>query len=127
MSYAGPSTRAVRPSGTDPDGGGLPRPITPGSRSAAWPDPSRPSSRTTVVFAAGVVVGLAVGAGFALLFAPESGAYTRRALVRRGRRVTARGRDAWDDLRDELRDAVRARKRAWRRRRAASKDGQVAE
>jgi len=64
------------------------------------------------------VVGVAVGAGIALLFAPDSGAQTRRALIRRGRRVTLRGRDAWDDLRNEFRSALRDRMRARRRRRA---------
>jgi gas vesicle protein len=58
-----------------------------------------------------------MGAGLALLFAPQSGEDTRhdiavggRRLARRGRRLAHRGRDAWDDLRDELHDA-------WRRKR----------
>jgi len=118
MSYAGPSTRAVRPPDIGSSEGDAPRPVPRETRRQEWPDASRSTSRSTAIFAAGVVLGLAVGAGAALLFAPESGAYTRRALARRGKRVTLRGRDAWDDLRDEFRSAIRDRKRAWRRRRA---------
>jgi gas vesicle protein len=59
-----------------------------------------------------MVVGIALGAGIALLFAPQAGYDTRRALVRRGARLGSRGRDAWDDLRHELRRAVRRRRRA---------------
>jgi gas vesicle protein len=57
------------------------------------------------------VLGLAVGAGLALLFAPQAGEDTRRSIVRRGRKLTDRGRDAWDDLRDELRRAAKRRRR----------------
>lgn len=120
MSYAGPTSRASRAPSLDSAASseaGTPQPRPPRTRPADWPSPSSRRNQTTV-FAAGVVLGLAIGAGVALLFAPESGAYTRRALVRRGRRVTLRGRDAWDDLRDELRTAVRNRKLAWRRRRS---------
>ena len=73
------------------------------------------------------MVGLALGAGVALLLAPDSGAHTRRALIRRGRRVTLRGRDAWDDLRNEFRSAIRERKRALRRRRAERQAAAAAE
>ena len=59
---------------------------------------------------------MAVGAGVALLLAPQTGADARRALARQGRRLSIRGRDAWDDLRDELRRAARQRLRARRRR-----------
>ena len=93
-----------------------------GSNARPADRPARLSSsdhRQTAIFAAGVVLGLAVGAGVALLFAPESGVEVRRSLARRGRRVRIRSRDAWDDLRDELRTAVRNRKRAWRRSRIA--------
>lgn len=120
MSYAGPTSRASRAPSLESDASpeaGSSHSRAPRARPAPWPSPASPRNQTTI-FAAGVVAGLVIGAGVALLFAPESGAYTRRALVRRGRRVTMRGRDAWDDLRDELRAAVRNRKRAWRRRRS---------
>jgi len=67
----------------------------------------------------GVAIGLVVGIGLALLFAPRPGADTRRQLRRGMRRVRRRGGDAWDDLRDELRRARRELKRMRRRARAA--------
>lgn len=73
------------------------------------------------VFAAGALLGVAVGAGAALLLAPQSGAQSRHDLARRGRRLKARTADAWDDLRDELQYAARRSRRklgrALRRRR----------
>jgi hypothetical protein len=128
MSYAGPTSRTSREPRIEPATGDSGRLKPSADRQQAWPTPASGSqARQTAIFAAGVVVGLAVGAGVALLFAPESGAYTRRALVRRGRRVTMRGRNAWDDLRDELRAAVRNRKRAWRRRRAERQEAAAGE
>ena len=59
------------------------------------------------IFAAGAVLGAAVGAGAALLFAPHSGARTRHNIARRGRHFRTRTADAWDDLRHELRYAAR--------------------
>ena len=82
------------------------------------------------VFATGVLVGLSVGAGVALLVAPQSGRETRRELVRRGRRIKRRSADAWDDLRDELRQAARRGRRSlgrsirrtWERRNRSEAD-----
>ena len=66
---------------------------------------------STATLAAGVVLGLAVGAGATLLLAPQSGPETRQDIVRRGRRLRRRlGRrshDVWEDLRYELRQAAR--------------------
>jgi hypothetical protein len=97
---------------------------------------SRPSSRPTsgladsevetdwqhvAIFAAGAMLGAALGAGAALLFAPQTGEEARHGLARRGRRLRASTADAWDDLRDELRFAARRGRRklgrALRRRR----------
>jgi gas vesicle protein len=50
------------------------------------------------------LVGLAVGAGVALLFAPQSGEDTRRDIVRRGRRAKLRARELAEDLRDKAED-----------------------
>src|SRR6185503_14871511 len=120
MSYAGPSSKTNR-SRTDASDEEEVRPRSAAAlRAANWPSRApNGQGRQATVFAAGLVVGLALGAGVALLFAPDSGAHMRRALIRRGRRVTLRGRDAWDDLRDEFRSAVRDRLRERRRRRAA--------
>lgn len=67
------------------------------------------------LFATGALIGAAIGAGTALLLAPQTGEETRRDLARQGRRLRARGADAWDDLRDELRWATqRGRRRIGR-------------
>jgi len=75
-----------------------------------------------LAFAAGIALGLTIGAGAALLFAPQTGTDTRRAIVRKGRRLSRRGSDAWDDLRDELSRAARRGRQAFRRRRQRSKE-----
>src|SRR3954454_1066524 len=59
------------------------------------------------IFTAGAVLGAIVGAGAALLLAPQSGARTRHKLARRGRPLRTRTADAWEDLRHELRYAAR--------------------
>lgn len=127
MSYAGPVSRAKRASAAasnrtaDPrNKGSKPRPIAPppASRAPSYSDDHRP----TFVFAAGILVGMAVGAGVALMFAPQPGSETRRALGRSSRRAAQRGHDVWDDLRDELSRAVRRRRRAFRARREAMND-----
>jgi len=66
------------------------------------------------VFAAGIAVGLAVGVGTALLFAPQSGEEVRYSIARRARRLSRRGGDAWEDLRRELRGATKRRMRSLR-------------
>jgi gas vesicle protein len=62
-----------------------------------------------------VAVGAAVGAGAALLLAPQSGEETRELIGRGRRRFGARAHDAWDDLRDELRWAAHRGARKLRR------------
>ena len=63
------------------------------------------------IFAAGALLGAALGAGAALLLAPQSGAETRHSLARSGRHLRARTATAWDDLRHELRYAARTSRR----------------
>ena len=77
-------------------------------------------SRPVGALAAGMAVGLLVGAGLALLYAPLGGRDARRALRRRVRRVGHRSQDAWLDLRDELRRAALKMRRASRRTRLAA-------
>lgn len=122
MSYAGPASRSKRAPDIAPTASATDRPRA---------GPTRPSARSmsndrgsAAVFAAGIAIGVVVGAGVALLLAPTSGVETRRALARRGRRVSRRGRDAWDDLRDELRQAVRNKRRAWRLKRQRARDAE---
>jgi hypothetical protein len=74
------------------------------------------SRRPLGAVAAGVAVGLLVGAGMALLLAPQTGSDARRSMVRRLRRARLRGADAWHELGFELRRARRRLKRARRSR-----------
>lgn len=67
------------------------------------------------IFGSGLALGLAVGAGVALLLAPRSGAESRQLLLRRSKRLGRQGHDAWDDLRDELRMAARRGGKSLRR------------
>jgi gas vesicle protein len=63
-------------------------------------------------FAAGVLIGALIGAGLALLFAPESGGKIRRRLGRRMRRWRERARNEIDDAsRLARRDLTRRRRR----------------
>lgn len=116
MSYAGPTPRRTRVPDVMSSRAEPPATVAVRSR----PSPSRLSvdgAPDAVIFAAGMAVGIALGAAGALLMAPQSGADTRRAIARRGRRLGMRGRDAWDDLGDELRRFAHRRRRAWQRRR----------
>lgn len=115
MSYAGNVSRTRgarsaqgvgpgRPALSTVAGGGAIRPADgEGESEIAW--------REVAIFGAGIALGLAMGAGSALLLAPESGEETRASLRRRGRRLGRRAHDAWDDLRDELRFATRRGRR----------------
>lgn len=68
------------------------------------------------IFATGALLGAAMGAGAALLFAPQSGARTRHDIARQGRQFGERTADAWEDLRHELRHAARRGRRKIARR-----------
>ena len=60
-------------------------------------------------FAAGMLIGALVGAGVALLFAPQAGEETRRYLRKRARRLQAAAEDRVHDLKDR---AQKVRRRA---------------
>ena len=64
------------------------------------------------ILSLGIIGGALVGAGLALLLAPQSGEETRDGLVRRARRFGTRADEGWDDLRDELRRLRRRSRRA---------------
>ena len=70
-------------------------------------------------FGAGILIGAMLGVGAALLYAPRSGAATRRAIRRRARFMGEDARDAWGDLGEELRDARRHALRALKQKRRA--------
>lgn len=119
MSYAGPTkTRADSAPPATPAGARKSPPRRTPSRAAA------PTGGTDwqrlALFGAGLAVGIALGAGVALLTAPQAGEETRAGLGRKARRTTRmlgrRSRDAWLDLRDELHGATQAISRRKARR-----------
>ncbi len=78
--------------------------------------------RGTGVFTLGAVAGALVGAGVALLLAPQSGIETREEIASRARRLRSRADDSWDDLRDELRRLRRRSRRVATRGRWKAED-----
>jgi hypothetical protein len=114
MSYAGPASRGKRADDTRLVA--LRASSDAVSASMARPRPPAPKRTSdhgrTAAFALGIAIGMTLGAGVALLVAPQSGADVRHTIARRGKRLRKRSRDAWDDLRDEFRNAVRRRRLA---------------
>lgn len=70
----------------------------------------------TVGFLAGMVIGAFVGAGVALLLAPERGDVTRRRIRSKLRDVSDDARDQIDDWRDGAERELRRRQRQLRKR-----------
>lgn len=64
------------------------------------------------ILSLGIIAGALVGAGVALLLAPQSGEETRERIADRARRLGSRADAGWDDLRDELRRLRRRSRRA---------------
>jgi gas vesicle protein len=82
---------------------------------------------STGAFVAGVVLGALLGAGVALMLAPDTGPHTRRKLGRRVRSFSDRAVEELDDATREKRrrlrrDVGRKRKRLERRFRDAISD-----
>jgi gas vesicle protein len=65
------------------------------------------------------LLGAAVGAGIALLFAPQSGEETRAQLRRGARKIKRRARDLAEDGREAVEDLAQRGKSAAREARAA--------
>lgn len=63
-------------------------------------------------FAVGVLLGALVGAGVALLFAPQSGEETRRLIRKKTKRLAAQAEDKIDDIRDGVKQIRRRAERA---------------
>ena len=68
------------------------------------------------LFGAGIALGALIGAGTALLLAPQSGAETRRSIALRARGMKYDAADAWDDLGEQLSLLRRAARRKVRRK-----------
>jgi hypothetical protein len=62
----------------------------------------RDGVRSTAIFGAGLAVGALLGAGAALLFAPQSGEDTRELLADRAQRLGGRMSERLDDVRGDL-------------------------
>ena len=122
MSYAGPprsrATRDTTPSNAAARPAARRAGVGPKPRDAGW--------QQVAVFGAGLALGIALGAGVAMLTAPQSGLETRtdirRTAGRAKRMLGRRSHDAWLDLRDELRGATMA----LRRRKARRADARAA-
>jgi len=72
--------------------------------------------RQAISFIAGVALGALIGAGVALLLAPQSGQRTRRHIVRAAEDLTEGARDTIGDAAEDARRAARqAAHRAERR------------
>lgn len=59
----------------------------------------------------GMIIGAVLGAGIALLVAPQAGWETRRSIARRASSM-GKGAGAWTRLGRELRKAARAKRKA---------------
>ncbi len=70
-----------------------------------------PDTRSAGMLGVGMIIGAVLGAGIALLVAPEAGWETRRKLGRRARTLTS-GDGAWTKLGRELRRAAQAKRKA---------------
>ncbi len=66
-------------------------------------------------FLAGLVLGAAIGAGVALLTAPQSGKRTRRQLKRAAVGVRDSATERWDDFAGDVRSVVKSGSRRLRR------------
>lgn len=69
-------------------------------------------------FTAGMVCGALIGAGVALLMAPQSGKRTRKRLGRAADDLRETATDRWDEIADDVRGKVEealtaAKKRSW--------------
>lgn len=65
----------------------------------------------TLSFMAGMVLGALVGAGVALLMAPERGSVTRRRLKKFVSRIRNDAKEQMDDWRDDVKAELKRRRR----------------
>lgn len=57
-------------------------------------------------FLSGLICGAAIGAGVALIMAPDSGRKTRKRIHRAAEDLRENATDRWEDISDEVRDKV---------------------
>jgi gas vesicle protein len=70
----------------------------------------------SMTFVAGFILGTVLGAGIALLAAPERGMRTRRRLRRVASELRESAGDQWDDLAEDVKDKVDEAVRGARKR-----------
>jgi gas vesicle protein len=66
----------------------------------------REENARIVTFLAGVALGAALGAGIALLVAPQSGKKTRRRIRRVAGNLKESAGDRWDEVAEDVRSRV---------------------
>ena len=81
------------------------------TRPTGRPFTREPNWRVAAMVGAGVAAGALLGAGIALLMAPQSGAHTRLALSSEMRRRRPWRASPWELLGEELRRAARRKNR----------------
>ncbi len=77
----------------------------------------------SLTFVSGFLLGAMVGAGIALLAAPEAGMRTRRRIRRVAGGLKDSAGDHWDDLAEDVKDRVDDALRGTRRRFLVRRDG----
>ena len=60
----------------------------------------------SAVFVSGFLLGAMVGAGIALLAAPQAGTRTRRRIRKVAGEIKSSARDHWDELAEDVKDRV---------------------
>ena len=70
-----------------------------------------PDAKSAGMLGVGMIIGAVLGAGIALLVAPQAGWETRRSIARRAGSM-GRGAGAWTKLGRELRKAARAKRKS---------------
>jgi gas vesicle protein len=88
------------------------KPEDPTGEAAEQPGRRVPPERGTAGFAAGVLFGALLGAGFALLVAPDRGDKTRRRLRRRMQSLREDAREGIDRAGTRTREELRRRQRS---------------
>jgi gas vesicle protein len=83
----------------------------PARKARGRPYKNVPDARNAGMLGVGMVIGAAIGAGVALLFAPQAGWETRRGISRRARSMGS-GAGAWTMLGRELRKAAKAKRKS---------------
>jgi gas vesicle protein len=90
----------------------------PKTRAAGSPYRNVADKRTISMLGLGMVIGVVIGAGIALVAAPRSGEDTRNRIREKVRHLRGRDDSTWEKLGRELRRAAKARRMELAERRA---------